>query len=251
MTPSPSPAPTPKPPPRSTWSNEPPELQSNIKAALEAKCGGTFSVVSGPFNPVIEFEGTFAETNVPKMTCTKVTGSGSCEIQHRAERRFRDQRDSASNCNGGGFSCSQIAVDNSGGPNQGTSTSAPATRVDASRSFLPDGTNVGPITNVPGDPIYGNEAPCGVAVDDEGNLYVTHAEGQIAFTFVDRYAPLEWATHHQQTVPATGTIRPLDFNSPCRTAVDSTKSLVIKLRLGIVEARARSTGSRRTPSGRP
>ncbi len=209
------------------WNNEPPELQSNIKSALETKCGGTFSVVSGPFNPVVEFNGTFAETNVPKMTCTKVAGSGSCEIQN--------ERNGASgtnglpvNCNGGGFSCSQIAVDNSGGPNQGTIYVGSSNQGGRVQVFLPDGTNVGPITNVPGDPIYGNEAPCGVAVDDEGNLYVTHAEGQIAFTFVDRYAPLEWATHHQQTVPATGTIRPLDFNSPCRTAVDSTKSLVIK-----------------------
>ena len=79
----------------------------------------------------------------------------------------------------------------------------------------------------PAIPIYGNEAPCGVAVDADGNLYVTHAESQIAYTFVDRYAPLEWSTHPQQTVPATGTIRPLDFNSPCRTAIDSNKSLLI------------------------
>ncbi len=202
------------------------EISAHIKAGLEAKCGGTFFVEGGFFNQRVSFEGTFAETNVPKMTCTRVTGAGNCEIN--------SEQNGASGTNAlhvecFQFSCSSIAVDNSGGPNQGviyvgTSSGGFGGHVQV---FLPDGTNVGPITNIPGDPVYGTEAPCGVAVDSDGNLYVTHSEGQIAFTFVDRYAPLEWATHHQQTVPATGTIRPLDFNSPCRTAVDSDKSLVI------------------------
>jgi len=200
------------------------ETSTNIKAALEAKCGGTFSVSGGLFNQQIRFEGTFAHTNVPKITCATITGSGTCVVN--------SEQDGSPGTNAipvecFQFSCSSMAVDNSGGPNQGTvyvGSSSQGARVQV---FLPDGTNVGPITNIPGDTEYGNEAPCGIAVDDEGNLYVTHSEGQIAFTFVDRYAPLEWASHHQQTVPATGTIRPLDFNSPCRTAVDSTKSLLI------------------------
>ncbi len=200
------------------------ENSEHIKAALEAKCGGTFSVSGGLFNQTVRFEGTFAETNVPKMTCTKLTGAGACQINF--------EQDGALGTNAlpvecFQFSCSSIAVDNSGGSNQGViyfGSSGFGARVQV---FLPDGTKVGPITNIPGDTEFGNEAPCGVAVDDEGNLYVTHAESQIAFTFVDRYAPLEWESHHQQTVPATGTIRPLDFNNPCRTAVDSNKSLVI------------------------
>jgi hypothetical protein len=202
---------------------EPQETSSNIKAALEAKCGGTFSV-SGFFSFTVQFEGTFASTNVPKMTCAKVSGAGVCEISSEQNGAPGTNAIPVECFN---FSCSSIAVDNSGGSNQGTiyvGSSGFGARVQV---FLPDGTNVGPITNVPGDTEFGNEAPCGVAVDDEGNLYVTHTEGQIAFTFVDRYAPLEWATHHQQVVPATGTIRPLDFNSPCRTAVDSNKSLLI------------------------
>ncbi|HEY7256811.1 MAG TPA: hypothetical protein VH476_09020, partial [Solirubrobacterales bacterium] len=206
------------------WSSEPPVLQANIKGALESKCGGTFSVESGPFNPVVEFKGTFAESDQPKMICTKVSGSGTCEIQN--------EQNGASGTNAlpvscGNFQCSEMAVDNSGGPNQGVIYIGSGNQGNRVQVYLPDGTNVGPITNVPGDTQYGNEAPCGIAVDDEGNLYVTHMEGQIAYTFIDRYAPLEWASHHQQTVPATGTIRPLDFNSPCRTAVDSTKSLVV------------------------
>ncbi len=207
------------------YGSESQEISAHIKAALESKCGGTFRVEGGFFNQTVQFEGTFAHTNVPKMTCTKVTGAGSCEITNVIDGSPGTNAIHV-NC-GGENSCSQVVVDNSGGPNEGTIYVASSSQGGRVQVFLPDGTNVGPITNVPGDPIYGNEAPCGVAVDDEGNLYVTHAEGQIAFTFVDRYAPLEWATHHQQTVPATGTIRPLDFNTPCRTAVDSSKSLLI------------------------
>jgi hypothetical protein len=206
------------------WNGEASELQANTKAALEAKCGGTFSLEGGPNYLYVTFKGTFAETNVPRMTCATVSGSGTCQIYSESDGAFGTNSIPVE-CSY--FSCSSIAVDNSGGPNQGdiyVGSSGFGTRVQV---FLPDGTNVGPITNIPGDPVYGNEAPCGVAVDSDGNLYVTHAEGQIAYTFVDRYAPLEWSTHPQQIVPATGTIRPLDFNSPCRTAIDSNKSLLI------------------------
>ena len=195
-----------------------------MRAALEAKCGGTFSVEGGPNYVYVTFKGTFAETNVPRMTCATVIGSSTCEVYSENDGALGTNAIPVECFN---YSCSSIAVDNSGGPNQGTIYVGSSGFGAHVQVFLPDGTNVGPITNIPGDPIYGNEAPCGVAVDTNGNLYVTHAESQIAYTFVDRYAPLEWSTHHQQTVPATGTIRPLDFNSPCRTAIDSNKSLLI------------------------
>jgi hypothetical protein len=203
-------------------------IPGNVKTALEAKCGGTFSVSGSIFGLTVNFEGTFAETNVPKMTCAKVAGSGTCEIGNEQDgssgsNGFRP------NCNGE-FNCSQIAVDNSGGPNQGVIYVSSRTGGFGAgvQVFLPDGTDVGPITNFPGYPEEFNPpAACGVAVDNEGGLYVTHSSFSLSFTFVDRYTPLEWATHHKQTVPATGTIRPLDFNNPCRTAIDSAKSLLI------------------------
>jgi hypothetical protein len=56
-------------------------VRSNMQAALEAKCGaGNFSLASGPANPVVTFLGAFAGVNVPTMTCTTNTGSGTCEI---------------------------------------------------------------------------------------------------------------------------------------------------------------------------
>ena len=54
-------------------------------------------------------------TNVPKMTCTKVAGAGTCEIT--------TEKDGAPGTNvihvTCGEGCSQLAVDNSGRPNQG------------------------------------------------------------------------------------------------------------------------------------
>ena len=198
------------------------ETGNRIKAALEAKCGGTFST-SGFFNWTVYFEGSFGSTNVPKMTCTKVTGPGNCEVNGEQNG---DPETNALPVTCSGF-CSSIAVDNSGGPNQGVIYVGSSSQGGQVQVYLPDGTNVGPITNVPGEPEFGNQAPCGVAVDTDGSLYVTHAEFQIPYTYVDRYAPLKWSTNPKQTVPATGTIRPLEFNSPCRTAIDSEKSLLI------------------------
>jgi WD40-like Beta Propeller Repeat len=56
-------------------------VRSNMQAALEAKCGaGNFSLASGPANPVVTFQGSFAGVDVPTMSCTTNTGSGTCEI---------------------------------------------------------------------------------------------------------------------------------------------------------------------------
>ncbi len=60
--------------------------RENLQAALEEKCGaGNFSLTSGPLNPVVHFEGIFAETNVSEMSCTTVTGGGTCEITNEID----------------------------------------------------------------------------------------------------------------------------------------------------------------------
>ena len=202
---------------------EPGETGSNIKSALEAKCGGAFSL-SGYINWTVEYQGSFASTNVPKMTCATASGSGKCEVG--GEQNGAPETNALPvGCSG---TCSSVAVDNSGGPNQGVIYVGSDSFGGQVQVHLPDGKKVGPIKNVPGDPQFGTQAPCGVAVDTEGSLYVTHAESQIPYTYVDRYAPLKWSTNPEQNkVPETGTIRPLDFNSPCRTAIDSSKSLLI------------------------
>jgi len=63
---------------------------ANIKAALESKCGASFSVSAyypygyKPPNQLqaeITFEGGFAQTDVPQMTCAVVSGAGTCEVR--------------------------------------------------------------------------------------------------------------------------------------------------------------------------
>ena len=64
-----------------TYTGSAASVRTNMQEALEAKCGaGNFSLASGPANPVVTFQGSFAGVNVPTMTCTTNTGSGTCEI---------------------------------------------------------------------------------------------------------------------------------------------------------------------------
>jgi hypothetical protein len=55
--------------------------------ALEAKCGSSsFNMSGGSFrNDEVTFEGSFEETNVPQMTCTMLTGEGTCEVTTTTE----------------------------------------------------------------------------------------------------------------------------------------------------------------------
>jgi List-Bact-rpt repeat protein len=55
-------------------------LKANIKTALEAVCGANFGTTENAPNTLVTFQGVFVATNVPQMTCTKETGSGSCAV---------------------------------------------------------------------------------------------------------------------------------------------------------------------------
>jgi hypothetical protein len=55
-------------------------LQARIREALEAKCGGAFTMGGGFYTPEVTFEGIYGETNVPTMSCTTVTGEGVCNV---------------------------------------------------------------------------------------------------------------------------------------------------------------------------
>ena len=59
-----------------------PTLKDNIQTALEAKCGtGDFSLSQpGDGDIIVTYTGALAGTGIPPMTCTKVTGSGSCAV---------------------------------------------------------------------------------------------------------------------------------------------------------------------------
>ncbi len=69
-----------------TWDSNPTNLQNNMKAALEARCGaGNFSIASGPTNPVVTFQGTLGNANQPTLACATVSGSGSCNISEETD----------------------------------------------------------------------------------------------------------------------------------------------------------------------
>jgi hypothetical protein len=56
-------------------------FQSNLTAALDAKCGAGISPnVNGATNPTFKFVGAFGKKDVPTMTCTVVNGTGSCSV---------------------------------------------------------------------------------------------------------------------------------------------------------------------------
>ena len=63
------------------WTTEQPALENNIKAGLEAKCGGPLKVTGeggDSRNFDIEFEGSFGHADLPQISCAKVSGSGTC-----------------------------------------------------------------------------------------------------------------------------------------------------------------------------
>jgi hypothetical protein len=52
-----------------------------IKNGLEAACGaGNFSFAGEPPNVAVTFEGALATSNQPQMSCTVLSGSGSCSV---------------------------------------------------------------------------------------------------------------------------------------------------------------------------
>jgi hypothetical protein len=57
-----------------------------VKNGLEEACGaGNFSASGNPPNTTVTFLGAFAGANEPQMTCTKLTGTGSCAVTTLSE----------------------------------------------------------------------------------------------------------------------------------------------------------------------
>jgi hypothetical protein len=244
------------------WSNEQPVLAGHIKSALEAKCGGTISVESGPFNPVIRFEGTFAHTDLAQISCTKVTGSGTCNVTTEENGAPATNKLNAA-CNGG---CVQITVDNTGGPNQGVIYLASAESMTTCcpggqsvpnpsggiHAYLPSGEpthslykgviiDPEPFDGIPptfsAGGIYTRSQEtfavhaCGVGVDPNGDLIVAHGENNTEFSYIDKLGILPWATNDEQEPPLLGTLNS-DSVNPCRIQVDSAGNIYYQVSAG-------------------
>ena len=121
------------------------------------------------------------------------------------------------------YECRALAVDNSGGPNQGV-IYVGRNQEEGILVILPSGASAGPIENHSGSP-FGSR--CGVSVDKAGRVYAVKSLESI----VDRYAPAEWATHLHQEPPITGTLV-TDFFNPCKGTVDSKGTLYLMQGLG-------------------
>jgi len=217
------------------WASLAETLRSNMQAALEAKCGPSFALTGGTTNVTVQFTGAFAETDVAKMSCTKTEGAGTCQITNEvngaSELNIID-----TTC---GSSCMDIAVDNTGGPNQGViyvSTTgsnttccpqAPNSQSGGVHVYLPSGQPVGVIHTRSQDatePFVFAVRSCGVAVDDNGDLIVAHGEGQLAFSYFDKLDVSDWEASPNLDPPILGTIAS-DHGNPCRTDVDSAGSV--------------------------
>ena len=224
------------------WNSE--ELsafQASLKGALQAKCGGTFSLEGGAFYPVIQFEGTFEKTNVPPMVCTKVTGASTCSIY--------EEKNGGPGTNvihppwneNNGY---QLAVDNSGGPNQGViymstlnnlTTCCPSgpSPQGGIHVYLPTGQKVFPEYQekpAPGG-IYAHSQSefdvraCGVAVDANGDLVIAHGESNQEFAYIDKvHIPGSWAANPTQEPTLVGTLGS-DTSSPCKSQIDSAGAI--------------------------
>ncbi|HEY1285741.1 MAG TPA: hypothetical protein VGF04_06600 [Solirubrobacterales bacterium] len=215
------------------WNNNGEILRENMQAAMEAKCGaGNFSFGFGAFNMSVQFTGAFAATNVPTMTCTKVTGSGSCTITNIGDGAAPGTLNVIETpCNS---SCFEIAVDNTGGPNQGviylSSTNNVGNDVNGYNPeggihvFLPSGQYVGQIRTRSQDHFSTSSGAyvrhCGVAVEPNGDIVVAHGEGGTRFSYFDKLDISNWETSPNLDPPILGTIKS-DFGGPCRTEIDS------------------------------
>ena len=56
------------------------QLGQAMEAALTAKCGGDYFTTGPIENRTVYFIGSFEGTNVPQMTCTTVSGKGTCFV---------------------------------------------------------------------------------------------------------------------------------------------------------------------------
>jgi hypothetical protein len=247
------------------WSNEQPTLAAHIKSALQTKCGGTFTVESGPFNPEIRFEGTFGQTNVPQMTCATVSGSGTCNVTTQNDGGPTTNVLNAA-CES---ACYQITVDNTGGPNQGViyissaetlTTCCPGGQVlpnprGGIHAYLPSGAlthsfyqgipvdgHPFPFEEQPEEPFGSggiftrsqeafNVKACGIAVDPNGDLIIAHGESNQEFAYIDKLGILPWATNDTQEGTLLGTLNS-DTSNPCRVQVDSAGNVYYQVGAG-------------------
>ena len=101
------------------------------------------------------------------------------------------------------FECRGIAVDNSGGENQGVIYVAGAVTGGEPRQvnvYLPSGVAAKPITNSSAT----ERRLCGVAVDSLGRVYVT----SLGFdNIIDRYSPASWASNPTSGISAHCCVR--------------------------------------------
>jgi hypothetical protein len=126
-----------------------------------------------------------------------------------------------------GEECKGLAVDNSGGPNQGViyvgSTIFYESGVNdeeaAVEAILPTGTVAG-LVKKSSSPDF--RRMCGVGVGPKGELYVAVASFP---PLIDRYQPKGWAANPTQEPAVTATIEPTDHFNPCKMTVDSQANI--------------------------
>jgi hypothetical protein len=251
------------------WTTDQAALNANIKNALEAKCGGTL-VVNGPGgdsrNIDIEFGGSFAHSDVAQIQCSKVSGTGTCNTTGGEDGAPATNKLNVA-CGG----CYQIAVDNTGGPNQGViyissddnlTTCCPGGQSVPNpgggiHAYLPSGLPThseykeAPVNPHPfeWEPGYGEPIglgagglytrsqeqqsvrACGVAVDGEGNLIIAHGESNQEYAYIDHLGILPWASNDTQEGTLLGTLNS-DMSNPCRMQVDSAGNIYVMSQIG-------------------
>ena len=131
-----------------------------------------------------------------------------------------------------GFNCRTIAVDNSGGPNQGViyvGNRSTGTSLGAN-VFLPNGVPTAGIKNRSDTAVNNSQnlSFCGVAVDATGSVYVARPGNTNVTSLVDRYQPSNWSLSPNHTPAITGSMGPLGVNLPCRISVNSLGNIYVQ-----------------------
>ncbi len=122
----------------------------------------------------------------------------------------------------------QIAVDNSGGINNGV--------IYVGRSgfglgssalvFLPSGSFVAHITN---SSVSGNDGPfCGAATNTTGDVFMSHPNALLQGPYIDKYHPGQWlaGANPEQQWSVAGTMVGIPSET-CKLAVDSENSIYV------------------------
>jgi hypothetical protein len=120
----------------------------------------------------------------------------------------------------------QIAVDNSGGINDGVIYIGRSGFGNGSTAlvYLASGSYVAEIQNSSGSI---SDGPfCGMALSPTGDLYVSHTTALLQGPYIDKYHPGQWraGVTPEQTWPIAGTMIGLE-NNLCKIAVDSEGSI--------------------------